>query len=127
MTAKKSLKQIILDLQEISTYTEHGYGYYLGGDPRKFHPDFECCSALEIAAHESACKAWNEADAEGKKLEPEKCESGWVHHNDSLIHIAKSNYGIGGYEYKSPEAEAAQVMLASLSEDEKNWIIKNDT
>lgn len=124
MTVKKSLKQIILDLQEISNYIEHGYGYYLGGDPRKFHPDFECCSVLEIAAHESACKAWNEADAEGKKLEPEKCESGWVHHNDSLIHIAKSNYGIGGYEYKSPEAEIAQDILKDLGPAKINLILK---
>lgn len=35
-----------------------GYGYFIGGDPRTFFPDPDCCSAAEIQNHREACEAW---------------------------------------------------------------------
>lgn len=34
------------------------YGFYSGGDPRRFHPSEEECSPEEIANHKAACEAW---------------------------------------------------------------------
>lgn len=42
-----------------------GYGYFLGGDPRHFRPDRQCCRPQEIAEWEAACVRWdagNETD-----------------------------------------------------------------
>jgi hypothetical protein len=38
------------------------YGGHYGGDPRKFFPDEEACTAEELAAHKAACDAWNRGD-----------------------------------------------------------------
>lgn len=38
------------------------YGGYYGGDPRRFFPDHEACSAEEIAAHRAACAAWDRGE-----------------------------------------------------------------
>ncbi len=35
------------------------YGFFCGGDPRKFEPDREYCLPHEIAAHKEACARWN--------------------------------------------------------------------
>lgn len=37
--------------------TSH-YGYFLGGDPREFTPDFEVCTVEEIERHKADCEAW---------------------------------------------------------------------
>lgn len=49
----------------METRTEMGYGFFCGGDPRKFYPDCESCSEKEIENHKAACKLWDEADARG--------------------------------------------------------------
>lgn len=38
------------------------YGYYPGGDPRDFSPDPECCTEAELAAHKTACEAWERGE-----------------------------------------------------------------
>jgi hypothetical protein len=40
------------------------YGYFCGGDPRLFTPDFEVCSAEELEAHKTACAAWDRGECE---------------------------------------------------------------
>lgn len=77
------------------------YGFYHGGDPRKFFPDHECCSEKEIADHKAACKLWDEMEARGETPTPEKCESGWRTDPETgaHYHVLKSRYGIGTYTY----------------------------
>jgi hypothetical protein len=85
--------------------TETGYGYFHGGDPRKFYPDFEDCSPDEIKRWKAACR---EADRlEAKRHLP--CPSGWERHGDSVIHVLRAPFGIGTYttEYVS-EFEALE-------------------
>jgi hypothetical protein len=66
---------------------ESCYGYFTGGDPRKFFPDAEDCTPEELANHKRACE---EAD----RLEAARdlpCPSGWY----GNVHITKAPFGIG--------------------------------
>lgn len=76
------------------------YGFFCGGDPRKFWPDSEGCSESEFANHKAACSLWNEAEARGETPEPEKCPSGFIFGDDGkcLGHVLRAPYGIGMYE-----------------------------
>ena len=75
------------------------YGFFHGGDPRNFYPDYECCSPKEISDHKAACELWDQAEARGEEPTPEACQSGW--HTDpetgARYHVLKSPYGIGTY------------------------------
>ena len=81
--------------------TESGYGFFCGGDPRRFYPDAESCSEKELANHAAACKLWTEAEARGEKPTPEACPSGWVYDAEGkpFMHVLRAPYGIGGYDY----------------------------
>jgi hypothetical protein len=81
--------------------TELGYGFFCGGDPRKFWPD-ESSTEKEIENHKAACKLWNEAEARGETPTPEACPSGWVYDNEGkpVMHVLRAPYGIGTYEYE---------------------------
>jgi len=81
---------------------EHGYGFYAGGDPRDFSPDWESCSPEEIANHKAACASWDQAAARGETPEPEKCPSGWVYDEAGkpIMHVLRAPYGIGCYSHE---------------------------
>jgi hypothetical protein len=81
----------------VSTRQEATYGFYHGGDPRKFYPDPECCTADELKRHETACKLWNEAEARGETPTQEKCPSGFVFDEKGKCvgHVLSSTYGMG--------------------------------
>ena len=83
-------------------HVEFGYGFFAGGDPRQFHPDYESCSADEITNHKSACVLWDAAEARGETPTPEACPSGWVHDGagNRIAHVLRAPYGIGGYSYE---------------------------
>jgi hypothetical protein len=87
------------------TRIEYGYGFFTGGDPRKFYPDGESCSEEELLNHKRACKLWNDLEAEGKIPTPEECPSGWIcdENGKKLSHVLRAPYGIGGYEYEVEE------------------------
>lgn len=71
-------------------YETH-YGYFCGGDPRTFHPDYESCTPTEIANHKAACEL-------AEKLESERslpCPSGWEQWGDAVVHILRAPFGIG--------------------------------
>lgn len=72
-----------------------GYGYFPGGDPRKFHPDLDCCSEKEIEAHRLACEAWNRGEM--KECPP---GSGVLVDSDGKPcgFWDGGPFGIGGYE-----------------------------
>ena len=76
---------------------EGHYGYFTGGDPRDFHPDYECCSPDELENHRRACELWNDAESRGETPEPEKCPSGWIYADDGtpICHVLRAPYGIG--------------------------------
>jgi hypothetical protein len=98
-------------LEDIAAEEDHGYGFWCGGDPRKFHPDAEDCTAEELAAHKAACEAFDKADALGEKLEPMPCQSGWI---GPSIHITKSPFGIGSYTFPSFAAQKALAALGAV-------------
>ncbi len=76
-----------------------GYGFYYGGDSRKFHPDEECCTEKEKNDHKAACQLWNDLEAKGETPTPDECLSGWKTLGDgTVVHILASQYGIGTYE-----------------------------
>ena len=94
-------------ISRMKTRTETGYGFFCGGDPRRFWPDGESCSAKEMENHAAACKLWNEAEARGETPTPEACPSGWVYDADGkpLFHVLRAPYGIGTYEYDVEDDE----------------------
>jgi hypothetical protein len=52
----------------MAKHQHSSYGNFLGGDPREFHPDPECSTEEERAAHAEACARW---EAAGGDLPPE--------------------------------------------------------
>lgn len=74
------------------------YGFYHGGDPRRFHPDCQSCSEVEITAHKHACALWDQAESRGDAPPDAECESGWIYDKDGkpVMHVLKSSFGIGG-------------------------------
>lgn len=106
-----ALAAVVEAMQEIAKEESGGYGFYLGGDPRKFHPDAESCTPKELAAHKEACDKWNEAEAKGEKMEPDPCGSGWI---SPSVHVTRSAYGLGSYTFPTDAARMAQAALAAL-------------
>jgi hypothetical protein len=72
------------------------YGYFNGGDPRKFHPDKDMCSQSEIDNHLAACKRFCDAEESGESLPLEPCPSGYSRDKaGSVVHVLVTPYGIG--------------------------------
>ncbi len=108
-----ALAAVVEVLEQIATEESDGYGYYLGGDPRKFSPDEESCTPKELENHKAACDKWNEAEAKGEKLEPEPCGSGWI---SPSVHVTRSAYGLGSYSFPTDAARTAQKALSALDD-----------
>ncbi len=71
---------------------ESVYGYFCGGDPRSFYPDYESCTPEEIANHKAACETAEQL-ATARDL---PCPSGWERLADgTAIHVTRSPFGIG--------------------------------
>ncbi len=92
-----------------------GYGFFCGGDPRKFTPDEEVCSEEEIAAHKKACAEWDAGDR--TEHEPHRHvplvtgdgrTSGWTSYSGS--------FGMGAYEVQDERAEAAMALVVAALE-----------
>lgn len=96
--------------------TEVTYGFFSGGDPRKFRPDAESCMELELEAHRKACALWDEAEARGETPTPEACPSGWIVLNGTQVHVLRAPYGIGTYEFTYDDGEAEHVSTSSGGE-----------
>jgi hypothetical protein len=88
------------------------YGGYYGGDPRKFHPDEECCKPEEIAAWKAACAAWDRGETPDPRTGP--CQPGKP---------CERPYGIGvtvhDDEEDSEEGEPAPDLDLDEQEDEE--------
>jgi hypothetical protein len=93
----------------VRRHTHGGYGMFPGGDPRRFHPDsvdFDSGNRPEeLAAHEAACKRWNEAEAAGKPLPPAEegsCKPFTLERDGEVVGggiVCGSAFGMGGYEF----------------------------
>ena len=89
-----------LDVYDCPTpQQETCYGFFCGGDPRKFTPDYEDCSPEEIERWKAACNQAREL--ESKRNLP--CPSGWERIGDTVIHVLRAPFGIGTYavEYQT--------------------------
>lgn len=79
--------------------TEIGYGFFPGGDPRRFTPDEECCSPKEIESWEIACAQWDI----GNRVVP---HSGCTLKDGRFVNL--STFGIGTYQFEIDEADDEQ-------------------
>lgn len=72
---------------------ENCYGYFTGGDPRDFHPDYEDSTPEEIANWKRACEEANRIEA-SRNL---PCPSGWIvdEKRKLIAHVLNAPFGIG--------------------------------
>lgn len=93
----------------------HGYGFFCGGDPRKFHPDGECSSPEEIENHRKACEQ-AEAVESGRDL---PCPSGWEGTPDGgSVHVTRAPFGLGMYTIEMESFFEARESDDEESDDE---------
>ncbi len=96
---------------------ETTYGYFPGGDPRNFHPDPECCTPVEMAAHKAACEAWDGGD----RTEHERHHHKLIENTGGRTVIASmaGAFGLGTYQFRDEDAEdvldQVEAALSSLS------------
>jgi len=90
----------------MAKHTETVYGFFCGGDPRNFHPDYQDCTPTEVENHKRARALWDEAEARGETPTPEACPSGWITPD---VHVLCAPYGIGVqvFEFVDEEADNA--------------------
>lgn len=68
--------------------TEHGYGFFPGGDPRRFSPDGDS-RPEELENHRLACEAWDRGEQESST----DCT-----HAPGVI-VTRCQFGLGMYEW----------------------------
>lgn len=71
------------------TIKAYGYGFFPGGDPRKFAPDGNSTPA-ELESHRLACEAWDQGTRESSP----DCI-----HAPGLI-VTRCQFGLGVYTYE---------------------------
>jgi hypothetical protein len=84
--------------------TEHGYGFFRPENPHDFCPDGENTDE-EHAAHEAACKAWDEG-----AYKPSH-ESGWITPN---IHVTMAPWGPGSYAFRDSDVNQCIAEIDAL-------------
>lgn len=70
------------------TITEYGYGFFCGGDPRRFSPDSDSREE-ELENHRLACEAWDR----GERKSRADCQ-----HSEGVI-VTSCQFGLGSYDY----------------------------
>lgn len=73
---------------------EYGYGFFPGGDPRDFTPDYELCAEQEVANWKADCEAWERGE---QTPCPPPCEHTHDEQGNEMI-ITAPRYGIGTYK-----------------------------
>jgi hypothetical protein len=72
-----------------------GYGFFCGGDPRRFYPDPEASTEAERAQHKADCEAWDRGempDVNGKAPHFRTDDDG------AVMHVVPAGYGLGSYD-----------------------------
>lgn len=82
--------------------TEWGYGFFPGGDPRRFYPDLESNTPEELASHKAACERWDAGDTTAL---PGSCV-----HGPGFI-LTLSGFGLGSYDYDVDDGPWAPRVL----------------
>lgn len=85
---------------------EYGYGFFPGGDPRKFQPDEESNTEEELEAWRLACAEWdkgNQVDIGGSCV----LINGMI--------FTFSGYGLGSYEYDidEPDDDGPELVIVN--------------
>lgn len=85
----------------MSEERHYGYGFFPGGDPRRFDPDRED-NDEGVAAWEEACKKWNAAEQSNARLAdaPGSCQA-----IPGIGFITLSGFGPGSYWWPCPGPE----------------------
>lgn len=105
----KKLEPYIRDAAE----PHQGYGNFIGGDPRNFHPDpiDDGTTQEEMDAWTAACAAWNAGNCE-----PVQPAGAWLKTADgSDMHITYTRFGLGAYEWSDPQAIEARDALYAMA------------
>lgn len=94
-----------------------GYGFFIGGDPRRFSPDEESSTPEEVAAWKAAC-AEAEADEKARDL-ASPCGLEIVEHEGRNVpaFVDRAPFGLGTYECGDEEAAAACEAITALLGD----------
>jgi hypothetical protein len=72
-----------------------GYGFFCGGDPRRFYPDPEASTEAERAQHQADCEACDRGerpDVNGKAPHFRTDNDG------AVMHVVPAGYGLGSYD-----------------------------
>lgn len=118
---------------EVAANPESGYGGFHGGDPRDFHPDPECSTDAERAAHDAAVAAMDRGesvtvppqmtvgDEAQAVVDSGDFDSATVV-NGKVVTAHRYHFGLGTYQIRDREAEEAlsevRDALATLRRDE---------
>jgi hypothetical protein len=98
--------------------TELCYGFFPGGDPRKFTPDEGCCTAEEIARWKEDCARWERGEL---PLTQTRCfirEDREGIESDTVTLVTPSGYGLGSYEMEVEEDPGSDQ---SANDNEIPW------
>ena len=75
---------------------EHtGYGFFPGGDPRRFHPD-DSATPEEIATHKAVCGAWDKGTVEMAPQDPDCLH---LDGGSAKAIMTRCQFGLGVYTY----------------------------
>lgn len=89
----EALDELRVLLGEIRARSEDiCYGYFPGGDPRKFSPDYECSTEEEREAHAKACAAWEAGEREPV---PGPHKPLYGSRGERIGHLTRSGFGLG--------------------------------
>jgi len=81
--------------------SEEVYGFFPGGDPRRFAPDPDGSTEAEREAWREDCETWNRLEAMGAMPEPKpsccRIENGMI--------LTRNGYGLGTYSIVNEEAD----------------------
>lgn len=115
---REALEGILPTIEEWAE-PQSGYGGFHGGDPRNFHPDAECSTDEERAAHKAACELADAAEA-GREL---PCPSGWATIGEYRNYINRQPFGLGCYTWEDETMvkfrDAIRAALADTGEGTK--------
>lgn len=110
VAAVKAAIERALPFVESAAQEDTVYGFFHGGDPRKFSPDPEASTEVEREAHKQACAAFDE-----NKPLPGCCEHHFNDKGELAMIVTKAPFGLGVSVYQDEDAvEAANALKSAL-------------
>lgn len=93
---------------------ESVYGHYLGGDPRDFTPDRDCCTEAEIQAWGAACLAANAGQPCPEGVESHGHYVNFVERDgkrEMVLESRPGSFGIGARITRDPELAKIHAII----------------